>query len=941
MIRISSAFVAVAIAAGAAGALSPSAQATLLPAGFTEGTLAHRLVEPTDHAWTPDGRLLVAEKAGRVIEFGTGGERRTLIDISDHVVNLRDRGLTGIAVDRDFAANGRLYLLYTLKANPDPAAAQVWRLTRVALSPDGGLVDPSDPETVVLGAVGSAPCPDPDDDSDCIPADTRFHGAGTVRSDPGDGTLWVGFGDDTSFDAADPHAFRAYDERSYTGKIVHVDRDGRGLPGHAFCPEDADLSHVCTKIHAKGFRNPFRFHLRAGAEPVVGDVGSRSRDEIDLAAAGGNYGWPCYEGTIRTPEYSGHPTCAAEYAKEGTPAAASPPVYDYSHEGLAASITGGPGYAGTEFPASYVGGVFFGDYATGRMSVLRLADDDSLAGVDEFARALGSPVDIELGPAGIISYVDIRWGAVRAIRHPDGPGPGAGGLELRDCIGEGAPGCKPTEAPPGALDGVNGLAFDAEGRNLYATAVTSGTLAHFARGGEGELRFGSCVSATVAGCDSVAPAEAMQGAHTVSISPDDRSAYTASNVSGTVEIFELDPVTGEPEFAGCIGRNRPGCAQSPVAAIRGAHTTAISPDGDQVYLAATEGDALIGFDRDPTTGGLTFAECHSIVATACTDLGGAIAVRHPHDLKFAPGGRDLYVPGYESDNIARFRRSQSGALTFAGCVGQTASGCEDIGGADALDGVHGVALSGDGTDLYAAAGRSGAITHFRRDQATGGLSFAGCVGRAAAGCSAFGGTALEGAHWVTVSPDDRGVYVASRDSSAISRFDRDPASGELTPRGCIAQGAEGCRSMSPVEALGGDADWVEWSPDGTGLHSTSFLGDTIARFALSGPSAGRRPSAPRERGFAVTLKLRRAQGVAALVGRVRSPHPGCVEGARVRVLRARPGRDRLAAKRRATATGRFRVRLKAGGDRAYAKVKPRTTASGLACGRARSRSVRL
>ena len=67
---------------------------------------------------------------------------------------------------------------------------------------------------------------------------------------------------------------------------MHVDRNGHGLPGHPFCPAENDLTKVCTKLYAKGLRNPFRFTLRpAPLGPVVGDVGWETWEEIDLVAA--------------------------------------------------------------------------------------------------------------------------------------------------------------------------------------------------------------------------------------------------------------------------------------------------------------------------------------------------------------------------------------------------------------------------------------------------------------------------------------------------------------------------------------------------------------------------------------------------------------------------------------------------------------------------------
>ena len=101
-----------------------------------------------------------------------------------------------------------------------------------------------------------------------------------------------------------PLFYRTYDPTSFAGKIIHVDRQGRGLANHPFCPGDADLTHVCTKVYATGFRNPFRFTLRPGRGPAVGDVGYITYEELNLIQPGANYGWPCYEGPSRNPTLS-------------------------------------------------------------------------------------------------------------------------------------------------------------------------------------------------------------------------------------------------------------------------------------------------------------------------------------------------------------------------------------------------------------------------------------------------------------------------------------------------------------------------------------------------------------------------------------------------------------------------------------------------------------
>src|SRR4249919_1007963 len=120
-------------------ACAAPAGATSLPFGFEESTVASGLDQPTAVAWTPDGRMLVTEKPGRVRLMTAGGQLlpNPIIDISDHVNSYWDRGLLGIAVDASFASNHYVYLLYTWDANPlNSTGPKSSRLTRVTLADD-------------------------------------------------------------------------------------------------------------------------------------------------------------------------------------------------------------------------------------------------------------------------------------------------------------------------------------------------------------------------------------------------------------------------------------------------------------------------------------------------------------------------------------------------------------------------------------------------------------------------------------------------------------------------------------------------------------------------------------------------------------------------------------------------------------------------------------
>jgi glucose/arabinose dehydrogenase len=409
-----------------------------VPAGFQSVPLATGLTQPTAVAWAPDGRMFIAEKPGLILVVDSRRAGPTeLLDISGHVNTYQDRGLLGVAVDSNYADNHFLYLLYTYEDNPaNYSGPKVSRLTRVVVSPDdtvaGGPTSPT--ETVVLGSVNAAPCPAPSNSSDCLPADGDTHSADTVRSDP-DGTLWVSNGEAAGYRQADPLAFRAYDETSYAGKILHIDRAGNGLPDHPFCPSDHTLTDVCTKVYAKGFRNPYRFSLSSGASPVVGDVGWGSWEEIDFITPGGNYGWPCWEGPIQTPGYSTDSRCSDPQTGVYTQPTV-PPVYAFDHsqagaQGLA--VVGGPTYTGTDYPSRYSGTIFFGAYGGGFIRRLVLTGGRHVKYAADFATGVPGLVDLESAPgSGDLVYVDVGnfkpgTGSVYEIAHPlQPPAPQAG-----------------------------------------------------------------------------------------------------------------------------------------------------------------------------------------------------------------------------------------------------------------------------------------------------------------------------------------------------------------------------------------------------------------------------------------------------------------------------------------------------------------------------------
>lgn len=408
------------LALAVVGFVLPAFAHAALPAGFEDNPTITGLTQPVGVEWAANGRAFIAEKHGVVKTAAPGASTATtVLDIKGLVNDSGDNGLETVAVDSSFATNGYVYVAYTAETLiSDAATPTVSRLVRYTLNPATGQLAAGGGSPTILLGTHNGPCPTPANDVDCMPAESGSHMIGTVRSEP-DGTLWVGHGDGAGFNGVDVAALRSLDPKSLAGKILHVDREGRAVPGpHPFCAAGASLNDVCAKVHAKGFRNPFRFHVRPDKKIILGDVGWNTREEIDVVdGPGRSYGWPCREGKIATPGYQDLEACAPY-----TTSTETDPIYDYPRcQGnsppsavCGSAVIGGPDYQGDEYPAGYRGSMFVGDY-TG-YKIFRLPPDGNGGyGPPQVFDDAWLGTDLEPTPAGNLAYVNFGYGT-----GPDG-----------------------------------------------------------------------------------------------------------------------------------------------------------------------------------------------------------------------------------------------------------------------------------------------------------------------------------------------------------------------------------------------------------------------------------------------------------------------------------------------------------------------------------------
>lgn len=287
------------------------------------------------------GRLFVVERAGEIelLESGTVTE---FADLSSLVQCCEgERGLLSIALDPDFAANGRFFVDYT--GTVEPGEIHVAE----------ALAEP-DRRSMKAGTLK---------DLLTIPHKSRStHNGGQLQFGP-DGMLYVSTGDGGG---SNDELHNAQDPTSDLGKILRL---------------DVDDPTPTASVWSLGLRNPFRFSFDAlGGDMVIGDVGQSQREEIDFAPSpfpgvvggeGANYGWNCREGILPGPATD--PECAAL-----TTADFVAPVLDYPHStdpdlACGGAVTGGYVVRDASLGALY-GRYVYSDYCIGNLRALKLPD---------------------------------------------------------------------------------------------------------------------------------------------------------------------------------------------------------------------------------------------------------------------------------------------------------------------------------------------------------------------------------------------------------------------------------------------------------------------------------------------------------------------------------------------------------------------------------------
>jgi len=288
----------------------------------------------------------------------------------------------------------------------------------------------------------------------------------------------------------------------------------------------------------------------------------------------------------------------------------------------------------------------------------------------------------------------------------------------------------------------------------------------------------------------------LDDCQTLALSPDEKNLYACGLWDGTLVTFARNTTTGGIDFQNVLKNNYGGLTN-----FSGPQGIAVSPDGTEVYVATKWSDSLFVFNRNTTTGQLTFSKRYT------NGSDGMIGLLYPVSVYPSSDGKNVYVACWNYGLLVLSRNPTTGILTFLENHRNGAPSDEFMGGANQIN------ITSDGTKLLLTCNGDHSLTLFQRDTATGKLKRINGMINHFAGVRLF--------HWpngVSLSPDDSFVYACANEDS-LTCFKLGPNPDQIS----LVQMTEGGRSSCAPGLR--EPEITAMSPDGLNLYVAASWGE--------------------------------------------------------------------------------------------------------------------
>ena len=318
--------------------------------------------EPWAMTFLPDGRMLVSEKAGKLLLVDAKGQKTDISGVPE--VDYGGQGGFGdIVLAPDFATSNMVYLSWVEAGEKNTRGAVVGRARLELKGQKPALKNLKTIWTQNPKVTG------------------KGHYSHRIAFSPDGQYLFIGSGERQKFDPAQ-------DMAANLGKIVRLYPDGTVPKDNPFVDREGAL----PEIWSLGHRNILGLAFDSTGRLWNQEMGPRDGDELNLVQRGANYGYPIvsegdhYDGK-KIPSHDTHPEFEAPKVAWVPTIAPSGLIF----------------YSGDLFPA-WQGSAFVGGLAS--QALIRISfDDDSAKEAERFL--MGNRIrEVEQGPDGAIYILE-------------------------------------------------------------------------------------------------------------------------------------------------------------------------------------------------------------------------------------------------------------------------------------------------------------------------------------------------------------------------------------------------------------------------------------------------------------------------------------------------------------------------------------------------------
>jgi len=373
------------------------APAPATPSAYTVQTLASKLDGPWSLAFLPNGKMLVAERAGNLRIIDKTGASFLVAGVPPVKV-VAAQSMHDVVLDPNFAQNRLIYFSYF--APPEGERPGMW--------PNSTFYDDvfskpvAERRTLRIGTERVARARLSDDEMRIENVTVILEGGERRLAFAKDGTLYVTGADRFRFyggdlSGGDKEETNLAVRKSFTGRVSRIITDGTIPKDNPFLADPL----VPPDTFSFGHRDP----EGAAINPATGvlwtvEHGPQGGDELNIIQAGHDYGWPTISYGRR---YDGKPVTTGQSARAGMD---QPAYFWFPSIGPSGLMF----YTGDLFPA-WKGSLFVGALSGQRLSRLIL-DGDKVVGEEKLLTDLKQRIrDVRQGPDGAV-YVLTDGGAL-------------------------------------------------------------------------------------------------------------------------------------------------------------------------------------------------------------------------------------------------------------------------------------------------------------------------------------------------------------------------------------------------------------------------------------------------------------------------------------------------------------------------------------------------